>query len=50
MFVGAFKEITLRDIILAETILEKNIICGDSLKIMKKWAEEDENKERRERE
>lgn len=49
MFVGAYKEITLRDILLAETILEKNIICGDSLKIMKKWAEEEENKERRER-
>ena len=36
MFVKAFPSATVRDIIAAEMILEHNIICGDSLEIMKK--------------
>ena len=44
MFVNAFPDAVLRDIMAAEMILEKNIICGDSLEIMRKWAEEEENK------
>ena len=44
MFVNAFPSAAVRDIIAAEMILENNIICGDSLKIMRQWAEEEENK------
>lgn len=44
MFINAFPTATLADITAAEMILEQNIICGDSLKIMKKWAEEEEEK------
>lgn len=44
MFVKAFPSAAVRDIVAAETILEHNIICGDSLKIMRQWAEEEENK------
>ena len=39
MFIAAFPSACLRDILLAETVLERNIICGDSLKIMAKLAE-----------
>lgn len=39
MFVGAFPTASLRDVLAAEMILERNIICGDSLKIMAKLAE-----------
>lgn len=44
MFVNAFPTATLADIMAAEMILENNIICGDSLKIMRQWAEEEEEK------
>lgn len=44
IFVNAFPSAAVRDIMAAEMILEQNIICGDSLKIMKKWAEEEEKK------
>ena len=30
------------DVAKAKSILDHNIICGDSLKIMKQWAEEEE--------
>ena len=39
MFTAAFPSACLRDILLAETVLEKNIVCGDSLKIMARLAE-----------
>ena len=39
MFIAAFPSACLRDILLAETVLERNIICGDSLKIMARLAE-----------
>ena len=38
MFVAAFPSASLRDVLAAEMILERNIICGDSLKIMAKLA------------
>lgn len=41
MFVNAFPEASLRDIVSAEMILENNIICGNSLEIMRKWADEE---------
>lgn len=44
MFVNAFPDAVILDIMAAEAILENNIICGDSLKIMRQWAEEEENK------
>lgn len=44
MFVKAFPSADVRDIMAAEMILENNIICGDSLKIMRQWAEEEETK------
>lgn len=44
MFVNAFPSAAVRDIMAAEMILEQNIICGDSLKIMRQWAEEEEEK------
>lgn len=36
MFIKAFPQATVGYLILAELILERNIICGDSLEIMKK--------------
>lgn len=39
MFIKAFPNAALRDIVAAEMVLQNNIICGDSLKIMKKWEE-----------
>lgn len=39
MFISAFPSACLRDIISAEMVLEKNIVCGDSLKIMARLAE-----------
>ena len=39
MFVTSFPSACLRDVLAAEMILERNIICGDSLKIMAKLAE-----------
>ena len=44
MFVNAFPSAAVRDIMAAEMILENNIICGDSLKIMRQWAEEEDHK------
>lgn len=44
MFVNAFPDAVILDIMAAEAILENNIICGDSLKIMRQWAEEEKNK------
>ena len=41
MFINAYPESTLKDITAAEMILEQNIICGDSLKIMQMWADEE---------
>lgn len=38
MFVTSFPSASLRDILAAEMILERNIICGDSLKIMARLA------------
>ena len=42
MFVKTFPSACLGEILAAEMIIESNIICGDSLKIMKKWAEEED--------
>lgn len=39
IFVTSFPSASLRDVLAAEIILERNIICGDSLKIMAKLAE-----------
>jgi type I restriction-modification system DNA methylase subunit len=36
MFIKAFPQATVGYLILAELIIERNIICGDSLEIMKK--------------
>ena len=44
MFVNAFPSAAVRDIMAAEMILENNIICGDSLKILRQWAEEEDHK------
>ena len=44
MFVNAFPSAAVRDIMAAEMILENNIICGDSLKILPQWAEEEDHK------
>ena len=44
MFVNAFPSAAVRDVMVAEMILENNIICGDSPKIMRQWAEEEEEK------
>ena len=39
MFIAAFPSACLGEILAAELILERNIVCGDSLKIMAKLAE-----------
>ena len=40
MFIEKYPKCSLRDIMFAEMILRQNIICGNSLEIMKKWEEE----------